>query len=154
MKKSVKKIAVIGPNADNERILWGNYNGTPVSTVSILKGIEAKVGKNKIIYDKGCDWVEDKVINSIIDQCNIDGQKGIKATFWNNAEFKGTPVTNLQIKEPINVTTMGQYTFAPKVNNEDFSAIYETVYKPSESGEKVFHMKLRKECKLQEMSIG
>lgn len=140
MKKSVKKIAVIGPNANEEKVLWGNYNGTPVSTISILKGIEAKVGKNKIIYDKGCDWVEDKVINSIIDQCNIDGQKGIKATFWNNAEFKGTPVANLQIKEPINVTTMGQYTFAPKVSNENFSAIYETVYKPTESGEKVFRM--------------
>ncbi|MDD4591633.1 MAG: glycoside hydrolase family 3 C-terminal domain-containing protein, partial [Parabacteroides sp.] len=81
-----------------------------------------------------------KVINSIIDQCNIDGQKGIKATFWNNAGFKGTPVANLQIKEPINVTTMGQYTFAPKVSNENFSAIYETVYKPTESGEKVFRI--------------
>ena len=29
LKKSAKKIAVVGPNADNEPMLWGNYNGKP-----------------------------------------------------------------------------------------------------------------------------
>ena len=33
-----KKVAVIGPNADNKPMLWGNYNGTPVKTISILDG--------------------------------------------------------------------------------------------------------------------
>ena len=43
LKKSVKKIAVIGPNADNEPVLWGNYNGTPVRTITILDGITSKI---------------------------------------------------------------------------------------------------------------
>src|SRR5664280_2270489 len=29
-----KKVAVIGPNANNKPMLWGNYNGTPVKTIS------------------------------------------------------------------------------------------------------------------------
>lgn len=142
LNKSMKKIAVIGPNANEERILWGNYNGTPVSTVTILKGIEAKAGKGKVIFDKACDWVEDKIITPLFSQCSVDGQKGFKASFWNNAKFEGKEVTHLQINEPVNVTTMGQYTFAPNVSIDNFSAIYETVYKPTESGEKVFRLEV------------
>ena len=40
LNKSGKKIAVIGPNADNARVLWGNYNGTPIHTITILDGIK------------------------------------------------------------------------------------------------------------------
>ncbi|MDP9046597.1 MAG: glycoside hydrolase family 3 C-terminal domain-containing protein, partial [Bacteroidota bacterium] len=29
---NLQKVAVIGPNADNSQMLWGNYNGTPLST--------------------------------------------------------------------------------------------------------------------------
>ena len=38
LQKGKEKIAVIGPNADNEPMMWGNYNGTPNQTVTILKG--------------------------------------------------------------------------------------------------------------------
>src|SRR5665647_1978722 len=48
LKKSVKKIAIIGPNADNAPMLWGNYNGTPIRTISILKGIESKLTPNTV----------------------------------------------------------------------------------------------------------
>jgi beta-glucosidase len=59
LKKSIKKIAVIGPNADSESMLWGNYNGTPVRTITILDGIRTKLNEKRIMYDKGCDLVED-----------------------------------------------------------------------------------------------
>src|SRR5690606_16841223 len=36
LNKSINKLAVIGPNADDEPMLWGNYNGTPVRTITIL----------------------------------------------------------------------------------------------------------------------
>ena len=37
LSKSIRKIAVIGPNADDKPMLWGNYNGTPNQT-SIIMG--------------------------------------------------------------------------------------------------------------------
>ena len=46
LKKNGGKIAVIGPNADNEPMMWGNYNGTPNQTVTILDGICQKLKVN------------------------------------------------------------------------------------------------------------
>src|SRR6185369_8908392 len=86
LNKSNKKIAVIGPNADDKPMLWGNYNGTPKRTITILDGITSKISKDKILYDKGCDLVEDKVTQSYFSICAIDGKQGIKAMYWNNRD--------------------------------------------------------------------
>ncbi len=139
LSKSVKKIAVIGPNADDEAMMWGNYNGTPNATTTILEGIQQKIGKKKIVSLRACDLVNDLILESLFDQCSADGKKGLKGTFWNNTKREGTPVTTLQVTRPLNVTTMGNYAFAPGVNLTDFSAHYETTFKPKQSGEVAIH---------------
>src|SRR5512133_3322872 len=53
LSKSAKKVAVVGPNANDKPVLWGNYNGTPVRTITILDGITSKITADKILYDKG-----------------------------------------------------------------------------------------------------
>lgn len=138
LSKSVKKIAVIGPNADDKPMLWGNYNGTPVNTISILDGIKAKLPDRKVVYDKGCDLVEDKVTQSYFDQCSFDGKPGFKATYWNNPDRKGENITTLQITDPIKLTTAGQHEFASGVMLEDFSATYETEFVPETTEEIAF----------------
>lgn len=135
-----RRIAVIGPNADEKTVLWGNYNGTPNSTMTILEGIRNKIGKNKVTYLKGCDLVNDRILESYLDQCSIDGKPGIKATFWNNPDRSGQPVSTLRTTSPIQVTTYGQHAFGPGVNLEKFSACYETVFRPKESGEVLLSM--------------
>ncbi|MCF0202876.1 MAG: glycoside hydrolase family 3 C-terminal domain-containing protein [Bacteroidaceae bacterium] len=135
LPKSIKKVAVVGPNADDETMMWGNYNGNPNETVTILEGIQNKIGKKRIVSLYGCDLVNDLTLESFYDQCSFEGKKGLKGTFWNNPKREGTPVTTLQVTRPLNVTTMGNYAFAPGVNLKDFSAKYETVFKPKESGE-------------------
>jgi beta-glucosidase len=37
---------------DDKPMLWGNYNGTPIHTISILDGIKTKIADKKIYYDK------------------------------------------------------------------------------------------------------
>ena len=138
LSKSVKRIAVIGPNAADKPMLWGNYNGTPVRTISILEGIETKLPAKKILYDKGCDLVEDKVTQSYFDQCSFEGKKGFKATSWNNPNREGEIVTTQQITNPIKMTTAGQHEFAPGVKLEGFSALYQTEFTPKVSEEIVF----------------
>jgi beta-glucosidase len=60
LSKSLKKIAVIGPNADNALTVLGNYNGTPSRLVTALAGIKAKLGDGvQIIYKKGVDFLGD-----------------------------------------------------------------------------------------------
>lgn len=138
LSTSVSKIAVIGPNANDKPMLWGNYNGIPVRTISILEGITSKIPSDRILYDKGCDLVEDKVTQSYFDQCSFNGKQGFTATYWNNPDFTGEIVTTQQITNPIKLTTAGQHEFAPGVKLEGFSAIFETEFVPKVTEEIVF----------------
>ncbi|THU31088.1 glycoside hydrolase family 3 protein [Niastella caeni] len=138
LKKTTKRIAVIGPNADNDPMLWGNYNGKPVRTINILHGIRSKMRANGVLYDKACDLVENKVTQSYFSQCSIDGKKGFKATYWNNREMKGERVITEQIANPLKLTTAGQHEFASGVQLENFSALYETEFVAANTEEIVF----------------
>lgn len=52
-------IAVIGPNADEREMLWGNYNGLPSKSVTPLEGIRAAVSEStRVVYRPGCEHVE------------------------------------------------------------------------------------------------
>jgi beta-glucosidase len=133
-----KKIAVIGPNANDKPMLWGNYNGTPVRTITILDGITSKISANKVLYDKGCDLVEDKVTESYLSYCSADGKPGIKATYWNNRERTGDIVATQQITNPIKMTVAGQHEFATGVKLEGFSGNYVTEFTAPQTEEIVF----------------
>jgi beta-glucosidase len=50
------KIAVIGPNADDEKSILGNYHGTPLKTVTVLEGIRNYLSK-EVMYSKGCEML-------------------------------------------------------------------------------------------------
>ncbi len=140
LKKNAEKIAVIGPNADNEPMMWGNYNGTPNHTVTILDGIKAK--QKKLFYAPGCDLTYDKVMEChMATECTApDGKKGLKGTFWTNTEWKGKPFTAEYYTQPLAVTTNGMHVFAPNLPIEDFSAKYETTFAPKEAGEYVLNV--------------
>jgi beta-glucosidase len=138
LRKTIKKIAVIGPNADDDEMLWGNYNGTPIRTISILEGIKSKVSPTQIYYEKGVDLVDDKVTISYFSMGSFEGKKGFKATYWNTPDFTGNVVVTQQIVNPIKLTAAGQHEFAPGVKLEAFSAKYETEFVPAVSEEIVF----------------
>ena len=137
-KNTNKKIAVIGPNADNAEMLWGNYNGTPISTITILDGFKSKIKAENIVYDKAVDHVDDKVTVSYFNQCAIDGNAGFKATYWNHPDFEGEPIAKQVLTSPIRLTAAGQHEFAPRVWLENFSAKYESVFIPNKTEELVF----------------
>ena len=139
LQKNKERIAVIGPNADNAPMMWGNYNGVPNHTVTILDGIRAK--QKKLTYLPGCDLTYDKVMDCLLaTQCEADGKRGMKGTFWNNTEMECRPVTTQQYTTPLAVTTAGMHNFAPGVKIEDFSARYETVFTPQADGEYVVNV--------------
>ena len=134
-----EKIAVIGPNADNTPMMWGNYNGQPNHTITILDGIKGKT--KKLFYAQGCDLTYDKVMECLLaSQCSFEGKKGMKGTFWNNRKMEGKPVTTQYYTTPLAVTTFGMHNFAPGVQLEDFSAKYETIFTPNEAGEYVVNV--------------
>ena len=96
---NIKKIAVVGPNADNRNALLGNYHGTPSNPVTFLNGLNNYVGKRaEITYSKGVDLVKDGAdgFNLLSDSIIKDVKKADLAIFvggldatWEGEEMPG-----------------------------------------------------------------
>ena len=120
LSKDIKKIAVVGPNADNASVHNGNYNGTPTAenTVSILEAIRRAVPNAEIIYEQGCELADPLMTDDKLAELN--GGKGMHADFFNNVKFEGAPVASGDYSA-INMRTSGDYRFAEGVNANDFA---------------------------------
>ncbi len=56
LRRGLRRVAVIGPNADDVEVLLGNYNGTPAAPVTPLAGIRAKVAAGtEVVYARGSE---------------------------------------------------------------------------------------------------
>ncbi len=59
LRKDLKSVAVIGPNADDVQVLLGNYNGQPSRATTPLAGIRQKVSpQTKVLYAQGTPLME------------------------------------------------------------------------------------------------
>jgi beta-glucosidase len=56
LRPGLRRVAVIGPNADDAEILLGNYNGTPSAPVTPLAGIRSRAAGAVVVYAKGSPW--------------------------------------------------------------------------------------------------
>lgn len=95
LKKDVKTIAVIGPNADSLEALVGNYNGVPSKFVTPLEGIRNKVGSGtKVLYALGATITSDVVVpvpSSALLSPDSNNVHGLKGEYFANKDLQGTP---------------------------------------------------------------
>jgi beta-glucosidase len=96
--KNVKKVALIGPNANNFAILIGNYNGEPINPITPLKALRERLGAQNVIYTPGCPIVPgvftDLEIVSAKNLFHNENGKlapGLTAEYFANIKFEGTP---------------------------------------------------------------
>jgi len=96
--KNVKKVALIGPNANNFAILIGNYNGNPTHPTTPLKALREKLGASNVLYTPGCPIVPGVYTDlAMVGTENLfhneSGRlkKGLKAEYFTNTKFEGTP---------------------------------------------------------------
>ena len=61
LRQQLKKIVVIGPNADEPEVQLGNYNGFPSRIVTPLEGIRARAGA-EVVYVKGSNYTDRKSV--------------------------------------------------------------------------------------------
>ncbi len=96
LKKDIKTLAVIGPNADNFEALIGNYNGIPKDPVTILRGLKSKLRPDtKIIYEEGSDLADGIHNLTVIPSRYLmapDGRQGALGEYFNNREMQGKPI--------------------------------------------------------------
>lgn len=98
LPRDIGAIAVIGPNADDLRVLLGNYNGTPAKAVTPLEGIRRKIASTtRLYYAPGCEMVDGIAPMEVIpSNCLYPAEgsaqeRGLTAEYYNNADFSGEP---------------------------------------------------------------
>lgn len=65
LSNKIKRIAVMGPYANDTNVLLGNYNGTPSSVTTLLQGVKNTCSKNtQIIYSSGVFTADVEVTKS------------------------------------------------------------------------------------------
>jgi beta-glucosidase len=105
LKPGVKKIAVVGPLADQTAVLLGNYNGRPTHIVSMLDGLKAEFPDAKITYVPGTQFLSDEG-NAVPDAMltTPDGKPGLKAQYGSRIGMgRQAPVTPITSRVEPNV---------------------------------------------------
>ena len=99
--KSVKRIAVVGPLADQTAVLLGNYNGTPTHTVTLLEGLRAAFPQAKITYVPGTQFLSNR--GSLVPTAVLStpaGEPGLEAQYGSGTGFEGPPAPLVSRVEP------------------------------------------------------
>jgi beta-glucosidase len=122
LRKNLKSIAVIGPNADEVQVLLGNYNGQPSGATTPLAGIRQRVSsQTKVLYALGTTLTEVSVVPvpaSVLR--GPEGESGLKGEYFSNKELTGAPVLR-RIDREVNFD-WGMMNPVPGAPTDDFSA--------------------------------
>ena len=134
LKKDGIDLVVIGPNAADSVMQWGNYSGYPTHTVTILQGIQKKLeGRGKVRYVGGSGLVSNLVKKSRFGNLTTpSGETGMAVEYWNNTKKEGTPVARNIHKSPITLNNGGNTVFAPGVSLDQFTGCYKAVFSPQQ----------------------
>ena len=133
LKKDLKSIAVIGPNADAPDVLWGNYYGYPSRLITPLAGIRNAVSPNtKVTYALGSTLAGESVVTVPSSVLSVDGKQGLKAEYFNNQELRGEPST---VRTDARIDfNWGRFKPTPQLNENSFSVRWSGKLTPVESG--------------------
>lgn len=111
----------MGPNAVDSVMQWGNYEGVPSHTYTILEGIRCKIGD--VPFEKGCELLDNRIFESYFNEISNNGRPGLTATYWNNMNLSGDVAATSQITSPINLSNGGNTVFATGVGLYNFTAV-------------------------------
>jgi beta-glucosidase len=153
LPKSVKTVAVVGPNADDVMTLLGNYYGTPARPVTVLAGIRKAVGPGtRVVHARGADLVEgrqDPRAVPSIDSAHLragrgDATPGLRGEYFRGRELEGAPL--LSRVDPTvdfrwdrgsptsDLVARGEVAGDKALPNDDFSVRWTGVLVPPVSG--------------------
>ena len=94
LKKDIKTIAIIGPNANVAEVLYGNYNGVSSNPITPLTGIKNRVSAStKILFEPGSNVADEFPILSAVPEnvLSTGNEIGLKAEYFDNINLEGKP---------------------------------------------------------------
>ncbi len=137
LNKNIKKLAVIGPNADYLESLLGNYNGYPSNPITPLSGLKDKLPNTKITYALGCSHADELPYMSVIPSQFLYtdttlSKNGLVAGYYNDS-ISGKPLLQ-RIDDNIDFKWIDKLP-VKNINSNKFAVKWEGVLIPDANGE-------------------
>lgn len=129
-----EKIVLMGPNANDSIMEWGNYSGRPKHTVTLADALQKRLGQQLHFID-GCGYTSK---NIQIERRFNWIENGLVAEIWNNIDMKGSPLTTKHFNSPINFNLNETEFFASGVPRTNFSVRLKGVFTPQKSEDVLF----------------
>ena len=135
--KNIKKLAVIGPNANDLEVLLANYNGYPSNGKTPLMGLREKLPNTHVVFAQGSPLAKglpyfDALPTSVLYTDKTMKKHGLQAEYFNNSEWKGQP-RHTQVDANIDFTWGTTPPFGD-FKYDQFSVRWTGILKVDESG--------------------
>jgi beta-glucosidase len=136
LRKDIRSVAVIGPNADQWLMLLGNYNGVPSQTTTPLQGIKEKVSpQTKVLFEQGTELASGMPMFYPIPGevlFTSENKPGLATAFFNNITLSGTP----HFSEVTPTLNANWFDKAPRAEMDDdnFSVRWSGEIRPQNTG--------------------
>lgn len=136
LQKNIGTIAVIGPNADQWRMLLGNYNGLPADPITPLRGIREAVSKGtRVLYARGADLADGFPVLDVVPPTALStkgGKRGLDVDYFSSNTMTGSPLFSA-----VDTTLDSNWhEGAPRsdMNVDDFGVRWTGTFRPPQSG--------------------
>ena len=142
-KTKIKKIAVVGPHANEKNILLANYYGYPTQITTVLEGIKSKAGKGvQVVYEKGVNLTDNLVFTSEYDPSlfTYNGKPGFKADYYQNTRWEDTPGLS-RVEKKVDYQWGEGQPVADGIITRRMTARWTTTFTPKKSGEVCFELR-------------
>ena len=141
LRTSRGTIAVIGPNADQPRVLLGNYNGEPADPITPLRGLREALPGTRVLYARGSDLAEgfpvlDGVPSSVLTA--PDGRPGLQAEYFANRTMSGAPLFTTH--DSVVRAAWQDGAPRPDMNADDFGVRWTGTFRAPQTGAYRFGM--------------
>ena len=134
---SIRKIAVIGPSADDPVALLGNYNGISSRQITPLEGIEGQFSTAQVRYALGATYTASTyaLVPTTFLAAPEGGGRGLLAEYFNNPDLQGDP--KLRRPEPRAYFDMGMEgpAVVAAIGHEKYSIRWTGTLTPLTTGE-------------------
>jgi beta-glucosidase len=121
LSKTIKTLAVIGPNANDVEVLLGNYNGEPTSPITLLDGLRKKTaGRTKVLYARGSDLAANMPLFEAIPTSALftsdaaAGKNGLTGEYFATSNWDGKRHQPRELTYPSSGQLVGEVPANPK----------------------------------------
>ncbi len=140
LKTSGTSVLVVGPLAEQTRVLLGNYNGIPTHTVSILEGIRQEFAADKVNFVPGTGFLSKHTEPVPAALLTTGGRPGAKATYlkqdivsFSNQESGATSALVSRIEPGIDIAAQPLPVEAAQA--DPLTVHWETTLTPTQTGD-------------------